>query len=263
MWIFFQLKLPGGYLNWLAQDTQREIDSKLSLSQPQGYGTQIEGLQARLVTINKLRKHVQADSCRPRIRNELMPLQNNTVVWQASCGCYRVAMLKQKGVKMACSFCPGQKCFCHTGPCRICANTERTQQSTMLKITKAMLKRFSDMWLFTEVPVTYNVKGDLHRVFYDCFIVSESGNVPDATAKADYSGCMVAVELDGSSHSNAFSKDGCKAQGQEYQDKQDQLKDKLLEENFNMKLLRYRHTMTEAQWLMALQQGVQALANHN
>lgn len=254
IWLFFHLQLPKAHLNWWADHIQQQID----VHDPYA-ATQLHELQGALAKVNSFCAYFNTESCRPRMEKQLKPQQNSTVVWQAGCGCYRVAKFKHKGVLNTCIVCSGKKCYCKASPCGMCGHSARHQQSKMLGVTKHILKLYSDIWLITEAPVTFMVKGQKIKKSYDCMVVFLKGDVIATGSKLDYSRCMLAIELDGTSHSNAFSREGCKAQGQEHQDLQDKQKEDLLMSAFSIKLLRFTHTMTESQWQHSLQLEVQAL----
>jgi hypothetical protein len=184
----------------------------------------------------------------------------DVVVWKASCGCFRAAQLQAKGVPKASltaeqvcgGDCTGEACYCHPEACSVCRNPEacsvcrKAEQKRMLNVTKKVVQGISEsrrLMLFTEAPLAIKEKRALvsRTMYVDCLVVVDPGQ-----HEVKFGDCMLALEFDGTTHTNPWSRHGSKEAGRIYQKKSDEDKDMVVLQH-DIKMLRWSEANMSAE----------------
>lgn len=199
---------------------------------------QISGLQVPSLAKDLPEQLMQLASIEPRKRRVKW---GSRVAWEGSCGCYAITNVESRGVSRTkellhhCQGCNGRSyCYCAPKKCLMCNRQDRPEQQMLLKQVKKTIAD-QELLLFTEVPLT--AKDGRTDLRIDCLVV-----VKKPMESAAPSDCMLAIELDGRSHTHAFPVHGCHSRGKVAQVEADRHKTECIGTH-NIVLIRWQKGM--------------------
>lgn len=169
------------------------------------------------------------------------------IAWKASCGCYAITGRRYSGKVredwergIDCNGCAGRSvCLCVLGECMMCKRKDRGEQATLLREVKELVawvnkeQGCEEVLLFTEVPLLQSPDQEESSTLYvDCVVVLSC--VLPTCARNN---CLLAIELDGTSHTHCFPVEHDAIKGVQHQAVADSKKEECVKAH-NMSFMR-------------------------